>query len=336
MGLVPVPKFINEQPEWWTDMSVAQQKQYLSTHEKSKHSVTPQNPSGKKERGDKRKSDYSNAPHESEPGMGDPEKGYDVNAWNEHYVSRDENGSATIGTAHVSSVNSEDYPEGENDKDYLADKKASDTSRKFVEDNVIPAVEEIIEEHGAENVVFLGEGGQGDGHNYWPGTEQEMVGQHVADSGGTVDTWDGEYSNHWEDDAPIYDDISKKMGNDPKTGKPYTKSQIKGATYANMVGQGDDPEESMEYLDDEGIQFLIDNGYDGEIPPQTPEDIEKLKKLAYPGDYDDGVEGPISESQEAYNASRRDNLCKKKKEHESEGKVVIITPGATHAYDLEC
>jgi hypothetical protein len=152
----------------------------------------------------------------------------------------------------------------------------------------------------------------------------------VADSGGTVDTWDGEYSNHWEDDAPIYDDM------DEKTGGKYSKSQLKGALYANMVSQGDDPVESMEYLDKEGEQFLRDSGYDGEIPPKTPEDIEKLKKLAYPGDYDDGVEGPISECQDAYNASRRDNLCKKKKQYESEGKVVITTPGATHAYDLEC
>ena len=358
MSLVPIPKFINEQPEWWTDMSVAQQKQYLSTYEKSKHSVTPENPSGKKERDDiakQRKYDYSNAPHESEPGMGDPEKGYDVKAWNEHYVKREKNGSATIGTAHVSPVNPGDYPEGENDKDYLADKKASDTSREFVEDNVIPTVDDIINGAAIQDaadgrdppreVVFLAEGGTGDRdeetgkvHNYWPGSEQEMVGQHVANRGGKVDTWDGEYSNHWEDDAPIWDDISKKMGNDPITGKPYTKSQIKGATYANMVSQGDDPKESMDYLDEQGEQFLRDNGYKGKLPPETPEDIEKLKKLAYPGDYDDGVESPISECQDGYNASRRDNLCKKKKEYENGDppKVVIVAPGATHAYDLEC
>ena len=55
ISLVPIPKFINEQPEWWTDMSVAQQKQYLSTYEKSKHSVVPDNPSGKEERDDIKK-----------------------------------------------------------------------------------------------------------------------------------------------------------------------------------------------------------------------------------------------------------------------------------------
>ena len=51
ISLLPIPKFINEQPEWWTDMSVDQQKQYLSTYKKSKHKIVPQNPSGKEERG---------------------------------------------------------------------------------------------------------------------------------------------------------------------------------------------------------------------------------------------------------------------------------------------
>ena len=317
MSLVPISKFINEQPEWWTDMSVAQQKQYLSTYQKSKHKVVPDNPSGKEERDDiakQRKHDYSNAPHESEPGFGDSESGYDVNAWNEHYVKRDENGSATIGTPH-----------SENDEQ----------AQEFVENNVIPEVDKVMDEAEAQGkeVVFLGEGGQGDGHNYYPGTEQEMVGQHVSDRGGTVDTWDGEYSNHWEDDAPIYDDM------DEKTGGKYSKSQLKGALYANMVGQGDDPEDAMDYLDKDGEQFLRDNGYDGELPPQTDEDKEKLYHLAYPNDSGGKAEeGPISECQEAYNASRRDNLCKKKKEYENGDppKVVIVAPGATHAYDLEC
>jgi hypothetical protein len=41
-------------------------------------------------------------------------------------------------------------------------------------------VEDFIEEHGAENVVFLAEGGQGDGHNYYPNTEQEAVGRIIV------------------------------------------------------------------------------------------------------------------------------------------------------------
>jgi|LWDU01.1.fsa_nt_gi hypothetical protein len=272
---------------------------------------------GKEERDDiakQRKHDYSNAPHESEPGFGDSESEYDVNAWNEHYVKRDENGSATIGTPH-----------SENDE----------KAQEFVEKNVIPAVKDIMKKAKDEGkeVVFMPEGGQGGDHQYYPGTEQERVAQEVKSGGGAIDTWDGEYSNHWEDDAPIYDDM------DEKTEGKYSKSQLKGATYAMLVGQGDDPKESMDYLDQEGEQFLRDSGYDGEIPPQSDEDKEKLYHLAFPNDSGGKVEeGPISEVQESYNASRRDNLCKKKKEYENGDppKVVIVTPGATHAYDLEC
>ena len=270
---------------------------------------------GKEERDDiakQRKHDYSNAPHESEPGFGDSESGYDVNAWNEHYVKRDENGSATIGTPHS---------------------EGNEKTQEFVEKNVIPAVKDIMKKAKDEGkeVVFMPEGGQGGDHQYYPGTEQERVAQEVKSGGGAIDTWDGEHSNHWNPKAPVYDGMKEK------TGGKYSNSQLRAATYANLVGQGDSPEESMEYLDKEGEQFLKDSGYDGEIPPQSDEDKEKLYHLAYPNDSDGKVEdGPISECQEAYNATRRDNLCKKKKEHESEGKVVIITPGATHAYDLEC
>ena len=93
---------------------------------------------GKKERSDKRKHDYSNAPHESEPGFGDSKSGYDVNTWNEHYVKRDENGSVTIGTPH-----------SENDEQ----------AQEFVENNVIPEVDKVMDEAEAQGkeVVFLGE-----------------------------------------------------------------------------------------------------------------------------------------------------------------------------------
>ena len=120
----------------------------------------------------KRKLDYSNAPHESEPGFGDSESGYDVNAWNEHYVKRDENGSATIGTPH--SENNEQ-------------------AQEFVEKNVIPAVKDIMKKAKDEGkeVVFMPEGGQGGEHQYYPGTEQERVAQEVKKGGGAIDTWDG-------------------------------------------------------------------------------------------------------------------------------------------------
>ena len=189
----------------------------------------------------KRKRDYSNAPHESEPGFGDSESGYDVNAWNEHYVKRDENGSATIGTPH-----------SENDEQ----------AQEFVENNVIPAVKDIMKKAKDEGkeVVFMPEGGQGGDHQYYPGTEQERVAQEVKSGRGAIDTWDGEHSNHWNPKSPLYEGMKEK------TGGKYSNSQLRAATYANLVGQGDSPEEAMAanggYLDEEGEQFLRDSGYD--------------------------------------------------------------------------
>ena len=187
----------------------------------------------------KRKLDYSNAPHESEPGFGDSESGYDVNAWNEHYVKRDENGSATIGTPH--SENNEQ-------------------AQEFVEKNVIPAVKDIMKKAKDEGkeVVFMPEGGQGGEHQYYPGTEQERVAQEVKKGGGAIDTWDGEHSNHWNPKSPLYEGMKEK------TGGKYSNSQLRAATYANLVGQGDSPEEAMAakggYLDEEGEQFLREMG----------------------------------------------------------------------------
>ena len=49
-----VKDLISEAPEWWTDMSVGAQKDYISKYDSSK-SVDASNPSGKKERGTENK-----------------------------------------------------------------------------------------------------------------------------------------------------------------------------------------------------------------------------------------------------------------------------------------
>ena len=50
---------------------------------------------------------------------------------------------------------------------------------EFIKKQVVPMGQDFIKKHGAENVVFLGEGGFGDGHNYHEGTEQELFGMMV-------------------------------------------------------------------------------------------------------------------------------------------------------------
>ena len=49
-----VKDLISEADEWWTDMSVGAQKDYISKYDTSK-SLDASNPSGKKERGTKNK-----------------------------------------------------------------------------------------------------------------------------------------------------------------------------------------------------------------------------------------------------------------------------------------
>ena len=51
-------------------------------------------------------------------------------------------------------------------------------------------------------------------------------------------------------------------------GKQYSPSDMTGAIYSNLVGQGDDGKEALGYLTDDGKQFLRDNGYKGEFPPK--------------------------------------------------------------------
>ena len=44
------------------------------------------------------------------------------------------------------------------------------------------------------------------------GTEQEQVANRVTDAGGTVDTWDGEYSNQWNGEkSPVNKDLAKNL-----------------------------------------------------------------------------------------------------------------------------
>ena len=65
--------------------------------------------------------------------------------------------------------------------------------------------------------------------------------------------------NQWNghEKAPIYKDLAKRMGINPKTKKSYTPSEMSGAIYSNLVGQGDDGKEAMDsYLTEDGKQFL--------------------------------------------------------------------------------
>jgi hypothetical protein len=296
--------------EYWTDKSAKGQQDYISKHKTSKN-VEPDNPSGKKER--------SVDPH-GNPFMEDEDGEFSKEIHAKHYVVEDEN-SLVVGTPHTQD-----------------DEKA----QKFFEDTVMKKVEAFLNKHGAENVTFLPEGGLGvddDGnpHHYWEGSEQEQIAKRVkdADKRAKIRTWDGEFNNQWNghEKAPIYKDLAKRMGINPKTKKSYTPSEMSGAIYSNLVGQGDDGKEAMDsYLTEDGKQFLRKNGYTGEFPPKDDSEVQQLYDLNYPEDAGGKAgDGEIGRAQLAWNQARRDNMARIKSEEEKQGRKVLVVPGATHA-----
>jgi len=296
--------------EYWTDKSAKGQQDYISKHKTSKN-VEPDNPSGKKER--------SVDPH-GNPFMEDEDGEFSKEIHAKHYVVEDEN-SLVVGTPHTQD-----------------DEKA----QKFFEDTVMKKVEAFLNKHGAENVTFLPEGGLGvddDGnpHHYWEGSEQEQIAKRVkdADKRAKIRTWDGEFNNQWNghEKAPIYKDLAKRMGINPKTKKSYTPSEMSGAIYSNLVGQGDDGKEAMDsYLTEDGKQFLRKNGYTGEFPPKDDSEVQQLYDLNYPEDAGGKAgDGEIGRDQLAWNQARRDNMARIKSEEEKQGRKVLVVPGATHA-----
>ncbi len=321
--------------KYWTDMSVDAQQDYISKHKTSKK-VQPDNPSGKKER-------------DHEPEEGPTQKNHE-----KYYVHENEN-SKIIGTLHKpQKPNPDDYPKGTKDPKY---KKALTKYKKenakfmdFYEETVKKEVEDFLNTHGAENVVFMPEGGD-EGDNYKEGSEQHMVADHVKGQGGTVDTFDGPEMSQWvnqegskdENGDDLFDRLSKNSK------PPKTRSQSAAGIYAMMVGQGDDGGDAMEYMGEssgvdqkEAEQYLKDNGYVGSIPPKNKSEKRHLYLLAFPGDASEkekkkyNIKEPngVSEVTDSHNKARQNNMIKKKEQYENEGKKVLVVPGASHAFEM--
>jgi len=239
-------------------------------------------------------------------------KDYDVNKWKESYIHINKNGSSIIGTPHY---NRED----------------GDTVEKtFIKKHVLPAIKQAVlnaKKQGKE-IVFIAEGGD-EGENYPEGSEQEIYDKYIKklDPKAESTTFDGEDMSIWNSDAKYWLRGEKSL--------KIPKEQLGGAMYAMMVGQGDSPEDAMEYMKD-GEKLLRKNGYKGKIPPdEDSKDIEELYKLAFPQDYGLKVgSNDISKFVEYYNKERQLNLLRKKNEYEQDGKAVIVIPGASHAYQL--
>jgi len=300
-----------------------------------KPSGEPSNPSGKKERD-----------HE-------PEEGPTLENHEKYYVHENEN-SKIIGTLHKpQKPNYDDYDdENKYKKDLEIYKKENAKFMDFYEETVKKEVEAFLNKHGAENVVFMPEGGD-EGDNYKEGSEQHMVADHVKGQGGTVDTFDGPEMSQWvnqegskdENGDDLFDRLSKNSK------PPKTRSQSAAGIYAFMVGQGDDGGDAMEYMDKrsgvdqkEAEQYLKDNGYVGSIPPKNKSEKRHLYLLAFPGDASEkekkkyNIKEPngVSEVEEIHNKARQNNMIKKKEHYENSDppKKVLVVPGASHAFEM--
>ena len=319
--------------DWWTDMSPEAQKAYISQH-KTPKSVQPKNPSGKKPRDVDGNFEYEKQKQKAvkqklKQKHHEPEEGPTPENHEKYYVHQNEN-SAIIGTPHL---------DGKDPK-----------TKEFIKKNVLPKVDDFIEKHGAENVVFMAEGGD-EGDNYVEGSEQHMVGDHVEGQGGTVDTFDGPEMSQWvnqegskdENGDDLFDRLSKNSK------PPKTRSQSAAGIYAMMVGQGDDGGDAMEYMGEssgvdqkEAEQYLKDNGYVGSIPPKNKSEKRHLYLLAFPGDASEkekkkyNIKEPngVSEVTDSHNKARQNNMIKKKEQYEKEGKKVLVVPGASHAFEM--
>ena len=249
-------------------------------------------------------------------------KGYDSEKWKKDYIRTNKQGSSIIGTLH-----------------YNADDKDT-VEKSFIEKNVYPAVKDAVSQAKkmGKDIVFMGEGGdfvgnledEGNVESYPEGSEQEMVDKYIKKLDPTAETttWDGKEMSRWNPYANYWDKASKKLG--------IPKDQLNGAMYAFVVGQGDSPEAETEYLTKAGKRFLRNVGYKGKLPPkEKSQDVKDLYNLAFPEDTgQEAGSNDVAKFQEFYNKERQKNMLKKKREYEKQGKAVIVTPGASHAYQL--
>ncbi len=281
-------------------------KQYWDKWEKSNKSETEKKPKKKLDMKDI-KADYKNtlSTEEQEEAFKNPE------VYKKNYMAKTPQGSQLLGTKHLD----------ENSKDWI-------------EKSLLPNVKDFIEQakKDGKEIVFLGEGGKGDGDNYPEGTEQELVGNLILEAGGKADTWDGKDNQLGMANSAVAKAMRKELGT--------TEAERMTLQLAINVGHGNNIKEEMEWfnelpkeMQEEGEKFLRDNGYDGKFPPKGKKDAQKLYDLTFPRDYNK-PEQKISQLMDYANDFRGKTIIKKIKEYEDQGKRVLVTPGADHVYAL--
>jgi hypothetical protein len=176
-------------------------------------------------------------------------------------------------------------------------------------------------------IVFMGEGGDSDG-NYVKGSEQEFIHNELKKHypNLTNDSWDGDEMDVYNDQSQLYKYQEKK------TGLPH--NLILAGNWASMVGQGDDMP-AVDYLDDDGKQFLQNSAKEAGLPPiknfdkPNKRDKDTLYRLSFPQDNGD-TPTKVNDVQVAFNDARDENLIRKMKKYEDRGYKVVSTAGNSH------
>ena len=240
--------------------------------------------------------------------------------WKKQHTTRTKGGSFILGTPHTGGSKSEERYIGEVVKD------SSEYAAKAIK--------------SGKKVVFLAEDTLDEDGMPWEGSEQRKVADALKEIGGknvTIESWD--------EGVEVLDKQGKKVDTKSNGFRKMLDvgtsddSRIEAGIFAFMVGQGAE----LETISDEAKLVLEKSGMD---LPKDFSDIddelrEQLYRLAFPEDDKSFNPDDMTDDQRdfwhislAYNRMREDNLKQKIKEHESNGCICVVTPGASHAYAL--
>jgi nicotinamide mononucleotide adenylyltransferase len=118
-------------------------------------------------------------------------------------------------------------------------------------DDILDTVKSTIPQDRWKDVVFVGEGGYGNENGEFEFSgEMDYAAKKFQKIGAGVDTWDGDDTNVFDNESPLYKYQEEQTG--------LSNEEVMAANWASMIGQGDSLEDMSpeDYLTDSGKAFL--------------------------------------------------------------------------------
>jgi hypothetical protein len=198
-------------------------------------------------------------------------------------------------------------------------------------DDILDKVKSTIPQDRWKDVVFVGEGGMSNDNNELEfGGEMKYAADKFQKIGASIDTWDGDETNVFDNQSPLYKYQEQETG--------LSNEEIMASNWASMIGQGDSIEDMSpeDYLTDSGKSFLQQSAQEANLPLSnqwdsnpSEEDIDTLYRLSFADDYGD-KKTKVNDAQESFNKFRDVNLLRKTQELSSQGKIPIVLAGESH------